>query len=140
MAEVFVARQSGPDDAGTPLNIIHRDISPHNIMLSKTGEVKLIDFGIAKAVTGLNQTKAGTLKGKYAYMAPEQVMGRQLDRRTDIYAMGLVLWELLANRPAIIGDSEGALMHAAARREFQDIDAVRPDVPPDVRKVLERAL
>jgi len=128
------------DEAGKPLQIIHRDISPHNIMLSKTGDVKLIDFGIAKASTGLHLTKAGTLKGKYAYMAPEQVMGKPLDRRTDIYAMGLVLWELLANRPAIIGDSEASLMGAAARREFQAIETVRSDVPPEVRAVLERAL
>jgi serine/threonine-protein kinase len=128
------------DESGVPLNIIHRDISPHNIMLSKNGDVKLIDFGIAKATVGRNATKAGTLKGKYAYMSPEQIRGQPLDRRTDIYAMGLVLWELLAGRAAVQGDSESALMSAAAHREFPPIQQVRPDVPPKVSEIIDRAL
>jgi serine/threonine-protein kinase len=127
------------DESGAPLHIIHRDVSPHNIMLSKNGDIKLIDFGIAKANVGNHATKAGTLKGKYAYMAPEQIRGQPLDHRTDIYAMGLVLYELLAGRPAIVGDSEATLMGAAARRDFTPIQTLRPDVPQKVRDVLERA-
>jgi serine/threonine-protein kinase len=130
---------SATDDSGAPLHIIHRDVSPHNIMLSKTGDIKLIDFGIAKANVGNQATKAGTLKGKYAYMAPEQIRGQPLDQRTDIYAMGLVLYELLAGRPAIVGDSEATLMGAAARRDFAPIHTLRPEVPQKVRDVLERA-
>ncbi len=128
------------DDKGSPLNIIHRDISPHNIMLSKNGDVKLIDFGIAKASVGLHSTKVGTLKGKYAYMSPEQIRGFVIDKRTDIYAMGLVLYELLSGRPAIQGENESALMAAAAKRDFPAIESLRNDVPAKVRKVLERAL
>src|SRR5258706_3511583 len=128
------------DEYGLPLDIVHRDISPHNIMLSTNGDVKVIDFGIAKAAIGLNHTKAGTLKGKYAYMSPEQVLGKALDRRTDIYAIGLVLYELLAGRPAIAGESDASLMSAAARRDYPGIETRRPDVPAEVRAVLEKAL
>src|SRR5690606_1727145 len=82
---------------GKPLNITHRDMSPQNIMVSFEGEVKIIDFGIAKAETQLEATKAGTLKGKFGYMSPEQADGMPIDLRTDIFSLGIVLWELLAN-------------------------------------------
>ena len=82
---------------GRPLNITHRDMSPQNIMVSFEGEVKVIDFGIAKAETEQEETKAGTLKGKFGYMSPEQAEGLPIDPRTDVFALGIVLWELLAN-------------------------------------------
>ncbi|RYZ78767.1 MAG: serine/threonine protein kinase, partial [Proteobacteria bacterium] len=82
---------------GRPLNITHRDMSPQNIMVSFEGETKIIDFGIAKAETQVEATKAGTLKGKFGYMSPEQADGMPIDLRTDIFSLGIVLWELLAN-------------------------------------------
>ena len=84
------------DSSGKPLNIIHRDMSPQNIMVSFEGEIKVVDFGIAKAEGEKEETKAGTLKGKFSYMSPEQASGERIDLRTDIYSLGIVLWELLA--------------------------------------------
>jgi serine/threonine protein kinase len=125
---------------GEPLGIIHRDVSPHNILLSRGGAVKLIDFGIAKTTMASGRTGAGVIKGKYAYMAPEQVLGQPLDRRTDIYALGLVLYELLTNHRAIRGSDAQSMMTAAAQPNFQPISAERPDAPAAVLKVVERAL
>ena len=76
---------------GEPLNLIHRDISPQNILVSYDGGVKIVDFGIAKAEQRMTETNAGVLKGKFSYMAPEQVMGAQMDNRSDIFALGIVL-------------------------------------------------
>jgi len=86
----------GPD--GTPLRIVHRDVSPSNIQISYDGAVKLIDFGVAKSEVSSIRTQTGTLKGKAGYMAPEQVQCGPVDRRTDVYALGIVLWELLSGR------------------------------------------
>ena len=84
-------------NTGKPLDIIHRDMSPQNVMVSFEGEVKIVDFGIANAATQLETTRAGTLKGKFGYMSPEQAEGQMVDLRTDVFALGIVLWELLAN-------------------------------------------
>lgn len=83
------------DPEGAPLNIIHRDISPHNVLVSFMGEVKIVDFGIAKASSIMNKTAVGILKGKYGYMSPEQARGQPLDHRSDIFNTGIVLYELL---------------------------------------------
>ena len=84
-------------NTGLPLNIIHRDVSPQNIMVSFDGEIKLIDFGIAK-IADSNLTKAGHLKGKFSYMSPEQAQGEKLDEKTDIFCLGIILWELLTGK------------------------------------------
>src|SRR5947207_4799848 len=94
------------DAAGKPLNIIHRDISPQNILVSYEGEVKIIDFGIAKAASRSSRTQAGVLKGKFGYMSPEQVRGLPLDRRSDVFAIGTVFFEMLTAERLFVGESD----------------------------------
>ncbi|MCB0393880.1 MAG: serine/threonine protein kinase, partial [Bdellovibrionales bacterium] len=91
---------------GKPLNITHRDVSPQNVMLSFEGEIKIVDFGIAKAESKLETTRAGTLKGKFGYMSPEQAEGMEVDYRTDIFSLGIVLWELLARERLFLSNNE----------------------------------
>ncbi len=83
------------DASGAPISIVHRDVSPQNIIVSFDGDVKLIDFGIAKAAGKLSRTVVGTLKGKFGYMAPEQIRGTEIDSRADLFSMGICMWELL---------------------------------------------
>ncbi len=129
------------DEKGRPLELIHRDVSPQNVMLGANGDVKLIDFGIAKAATDSHRTVAGTLKGKYAYMSPEQLRTSKVDQRTDIYAMGLVLYELITGHPAVPpNENMNALLMAAAQRKYAPIDQFRPETPAPLRKVLDKAL
>jgi serine/threonine-protein kinase len=88
-----------------PLNIIHRDMSPQNIMISYEGEVKILDWGIAKAKGKVEETRVGTLKGKFGYMSPEQAEGEELDRRTDIFSVGIVLFEALTGERLFVADN-----------------------------------
>lgn len=130
---------------GETVNAIHRDISPHNLILSYEGNVKVIDFGIAKAASGMNeQTRVGTIKGKTAYMSPEQVNGQPLDARSDIFALGIVAWELLTlQRPFTKdGDSE---INILARIDNCDQFIVppsqfNPDIPKEVDDIILKAL
>jgi serine/threonine protein kinase len=97
---------------GQPVGLVHRDVSPHNILLSYEGEVKLADFGIARATSRLDLTDPGTVKGKLAYMAPEQARGEPVDGRADVFALGVVLWELCAGRRLFSRESEAATLAA----------------------------
>ncbi|EAU65074.1 serine/threonine-protein kinase Pkn6 [Stigmatella aurantiaca DW4/3-1] len=127
------------DDAGRPLKVVHRDISPQNILISFDGSVKLVDFGIAKAADQVGLTKSGAIKGKFAYMAPEQASGKALDHRADIFAIGLVLYELLTcNRP-LKRETELATLQAALECSIQPPSEVA-DVPPALDDVVMRAL
>lgn len=110
VAEGLHAAHEARDDHGAPLDVIHRDVSPQNILISVSGHVKLIDFGVAKARGRKQQSEAGELRGKLRYMAPEQAWGRPIDRRADIYALGVVLWELLTRSKLFQGDSEIELL------------------------------
>ncbi|MFP5519139.1 MAG: serine/threonine protein kinase [Bdellovibrionia bacterium] len=125
---------------GKPLNIIHRDISPQNIMVSYEGEVKLIDFGIAKAETQMEATKAGTLKGKYGYMSPEQAEGQNVDARTDVFALGIVLWELLANEKLFTASNEVAILNKIRTCQIPPIRKLCPNVPLELEKIVNKAL
>ncbi|MDC0714975.1 protein kinase [Stigmatella sp. ncwal1] len=127
------------DDAGRPLKVVHRDISPQNILISFDGSVKLVDFGIAKAADQVGLTKSGAIKGKFAYMAPEQASGKALDHRADIFAIGLVLYELLTcNRP-LKRETELATLQAALECSIAPPSEVA-DVPPGLDEVVMRAL
>ncbi|MBS2027425.1 MAG: serine/threonine protein kinase [Deltaproteobacteria bacterium] len=124
---------------GTELHIVHRDVSPQNVLVSYDGVVKLVDFGIAKAATGSTETEAGVVKGKYAYFAPEQIKRVPLDGRTDEYAAALVLYELLTLQQALPGEGMEAIM-AAAEARITPIETLRPDLPQDLVAVMHTAL
>jgi eukaryotic-like serine/threonine-protein kinase len=125
---------------GKLLNIIHRDVSPQNIMLSFEGEVKLVDFGIAKSESQIEQTRAGTLKGKYAYMSPEQSEGLDCDARTDIFSLGIILWELLAGERLFTAENEQATLKKIRDCIIPSIRKINPAVPVELEKIVLTAL
>ena len=129
---------AGPD--GKPLGLVHRDISPDNILVHRNGVAKVVDFGIAKAVNSSGMTRTGTLKGKVAYMPPEQLRAEALDRRADVFALGVVLYEMLGGKRPWEGDSEVSLIGRIMTEDPRPLSVLRPDAPPGLVAVLERAL
>lgn len=128
------------DFDGTPFHIVHRDVSPQNIFVCYDGTVKVVDFGIAKASNVSSQTRAGLIKGKIGYMAPEQALGTTIDRRADIFAIGVMLWEALAGRRLTTGiDKELVLQHRIEGRN-QPIREVVPDAPALLADAADRAM
>lgn len=126
---------------GKPLNITHRDMSPQNIMVSFEGESKVIDFGIAKAENNSGEaTQAGTLKGKFSYMSPEQAEGYPIDPRTDVFALGIILWELLANDRLFTGSNESAILRKVRDCQVPSIRKINPMVPPELERIVMKAL
>lgn len=128
------------DSSGRPLRLVHRDISPPNLMLSYDGVVKLMDFGIAKAAGQVEQTRPGIVKGKFAYMSPEQTTGETLDGRSDVFSLSLVMWELLAGRVALPRTDPVEAMTMIRDGKIPPLRAARPDVPPALADVLEQGL
>ena len=128
------------DLSGAPLHIVHRDVSPHNVFVTYDGQVKVVDFGIAKAVDSSLETRTGEIKGKVAYMPPEQAMMKKVDRRADVFAVGVMLWEALAHRRIWQGMNEMAIMHALVTGAIPPLASVRPDVDPELAAIAERAL
>ena len=126
--------------SGRPLNITHRDMSPQNVMISFEGEAKVIDFGIAKAEKDSESTKAGTLKGKFAYMSPEQSEGLAIDPRTDVFALGIILWELLANDRLFTGSNEAAILRKVRECHIPSIRKINPLVPTELERIVMKAL
>lgn len=117
------------DDYGEPMNIVHRDANPRNIMVSTTGETKLIDFGVARATDRLERTRTNHFKGKVAYMAPEQVQGKEIDHRADIFAMGLTLFELVCGRGAFRGLDQMQIMYRLVQDRLPTIEPSGPYRP-----------
>ena len=128
------------DDRGAPLRIVHRDVSPHNIMLSRAGTTRLMDFGIAKAADRATRTATGTIKGKVAYMAPEQASDRELDGRADQFALGLVLWECLTGVRMFQSNSDLDLLRQVVECRVRPVTSLRPDVPEALDRVIRRSL
>jgi serine/threonine-protein kinase len=128
------------DEHGEPFNIIHRDVSPHNVMIAYTGAVKLLDFGIAKADHRAHKTQAGVVKGKFAYMAPEQCTAGQADHRLDIFALGVCLFEALTGRSLYRRQTEAATMRAVIMDPVPSLKERMPDVPDELDQILQKAL
>ena len=129
----------GPD--GAPLNLVHRDVSPHNILVGVDGVARITDFGIARAESRLAaRTATGQVKGKYAYMSYEALHAQPVDRRSDVYSAGIVLWELLAGQRLFRGENDGAVALAAGRGATQWPREFNPEVPPQIDAVVARAL
>ncbi len=128
----------GPD--GSLLNVVHRDVSPPNIMVTGEGMVKLLDFGIAKARGANSRTRTGTVKGKNAYMSPEQILGKPLDRRSDVFALAIVMYEMLAIKRLFHRDSDFLTFKAITEEPIPDIRERRPDMPPGMRAALLQAM
>lgn len=127
------------DEEGRPLGIVHRDVSPQNVLLSYAGEVKLVDFGIAKAALRSGQTEVGVIKGKYHYMAPEQAWGDPVDGRTDVFSAGLVLYELLTGTMVYTGGQLPELLDRVRQADVPDPRRHRRSIPDDLVAILRRA-
>ena len=127
------------DEDGKDLGLVHRDVTPSNVMVDRNGHVKLMDFGIAKVRAKSNQTEAGIIKGKIAYLAPEQIRG-EVDPRSDIFALGLVLWEVIAGQQARSGSSDAVMMAKVALEEVPSILKVVPDLAPEIAAVVDKAV
>ena len=127
------------DEQGEPLGIVHRDVSPQNVLLSWEGEVKVSDFGLAKSADQEMLTTIGTRLGKIAYMSPEQFDGVWVDARTDVWALGVVLWECLTQRRMMPSDVLQAAMKIKGGG-FEAPSSIRPEVPPDIDAIIARTL
>ena len=128
------------DEDGNPLGIIHRDVSPQNILVSWDGRVRVIDFGVAKAASQSTKTKAGVLKGKFGYLSPEQVRAETIDRRSDIFAMGTLFWELLTNRRLFNASNQYETMMMISDPEVKPPSSINPAVPKEVDELAMKAL
>ena len=128
------------DEVGAPLHVVHRDVSPDNVLVGFNGQVKVVDFGIAKASNAISTTRSGTVKGKFSYMAPEQLMGQPLDGRTDVYAMGVVLFELLTGARPWSGPTEPALINSILHSPPPAPRERNPALPEAMNDLILRAL
>jgi len=128
------------DSQGRDLNLVHRDVSPQNVLIGYEGEVKLIDFGIAKAAGKASKTQAGILKGKFGYMSPEQVRGLPIDRRSDIFALGIVLYEMLTGERLFIGETDFSTLEKVRNVEIVPPSSFNVGVPEKLERIVLKAL
>jgi serine/threonine-protein kinase len=136
---LHAAHEATTED-GAPLCVIHRDVSPQNIMVGVDGVARVLDFGVARAVGRIQTTREGTLKGKLAYMSPEQVRGETLDRRSDLYAMGVVLWEMVAGRRLHVAETEAEMLNRVLTLEVPAPSTIVPGLPPALDRLVMRGL
>ncbi len=125
---------------GQPMGIVHRDVNPNNILISFDGEIKLVDFGISKARVKLHHTIAGGLKGKYIYMSPEQASGKEVDLRTDIFALGILLYETLTLRNPFVSFSEPAILEKVKKAEYEDPRKLNPSLSEEIVNVINKCM
>jgi serine/threonine protein kinase len=128
------------DQSGRELNLVHRDVSPQNVLVSFEGEVKLIDFGIAKAAGKGSKTQAGILKGKFGYMSPEQVRGMPIDRRSDVFSCGIVLYELLTGERLFVGESDFSTLEKVRNVEILPPSTYNRKIPDELERIVLKAL
>jgi len=128
------------DSKGESLHIVHRDMSPPNVLITRFGEVKIVDFGLAKANSQLERSEPGIIKGKFSYLSPEAAKGGTVDARTDIFAVGIILWELLAGRRLFMGESDLETVRMVQAARVPSIREINKNVPPELEQVLMKAL
>jgi eukaryotic-like serine/threonine-protein kinase len=123
-----------------PLGIVHRDISPPNILLSKMGEVKLVDFGLAKATSQAEITDPGVVKGKFSYLSPEAASGIEVDSRADLFAVGILLWEMLTGKRLFYGETDYQTVELVRQSKIPSLQALNPEIDGDLEGIVRRAL
>jgi serine/threonine-protein kinase len=128
------------DTDGSLLGIVHRDMSPPNVLVSKRGEVKIVDFGLAKATTQLEKSEQGMVKGKFSYLAPETALGQEVDAQADIFAVGIMLWEMIANRRLFLADSDWATVQMVQKAVIPSLRQFAKDCPADLEAVINKSL
>ena len=140
VASALHAAHSAVDAKRRPLRIVHRDVSPSNVIASYVGEVKLCDFGIAKATLSKVNTKTGVIKGKVKYMSPEQALGRKLDHRSDVFSLGSCLYEMLTRVPPFTASNEMDLLIKVRDAKYRPVSDLAPGVPPELEAITDKCL
>jgi len=128
------------DHNGLPMNLVHRDMSPPNVLITKYGEVKIVDFGLAKASSQLEKSEPGIIKGKFAYLSPEAAMGQEVDKQTDIFAVGIMLWELLAGQRLFLGETDFQTVKRVQTAYVPPLSQINRRVPPELERIVNRVL
>jgi serine/threonine-protein kinase len=128
------------DYDGTPLGVVHRDVTPHNVFITYDGQVKVVDFGIAKALNSSSETRTGVLKGKVAYMAPEQARGERVDRRADVFSVGVMLWEATTGKRMWKGVPDITILQRLLSGEIPTPSSIKPDIPEKLEAIILKAL
>jgi serine/threonine-protein kinase len=134
------AAHEATDDHGAPLGIVHRDVSPHNILVGTDGSARVLDFGIAKATGRIHQTRGTQVKGKLRYMPAEQMLGRKVTRAADIYSTTVVLWEALVGQRLLEADNDAQVMYRVLEGAFPSPSSVRHDIPPELDEIVARGM
>ncbi len=127
-------------ETNEPLGIVHRDISPPNILLSKNGEIKIVDFGLAKANSQIESTDPGVVKGKFSYLSPEAASGLDVDHRADVFAVGIILWELFTSRRLFYGDTDYQTVELVRQARVPSIAALNPEIEPELEAIVRKSL
>lgn len=128
------------DPTGALLNLVHRDMSPPNVLITKYGEVKIVDFGLAKASSQLEKSEPGIIKGKFSYLSPEAAMGQEVDARTDIFAVGIILWELLTQQRLFLGETDFQTVKRVQQAVVPPVAQFNRQVPPQMEQIVLKAL
>lgn len=136
VCEGLYAAHNKNDTFGQPLNIVHRDVSPHNVLVSFSGNVKILDFGIAKAANQYDQTQQGILKGKVSYMSPEQILGDPIDARSDLFSLGAVFYELVTGYRLFTGDNDIAILRSITEDDVEPPSTFNKEIPPDLEAII----
>jgi eukaryotic-like serine/threonine-protein kinase len=128
------------DASGQVLGIVHRDMSPPNVLITRNGEVKIVDFGLAKANSQLEESEPGIIKGKFSYLSPEAARGESVDARTDVFAVGIMLWEMLAGRRLFLGETDLETVRQVQAAQVPGLRQFNPEVSPELERVVLKAL